>query len=98
MKEETQKMLKEIYEEIAEQEPDRYWWICEESWIQAVFPWTTKPVMIGDVLDWMYKKTGWHFYGDIIPILVERSELRRPLDDQPKECILYLLSLIDQWA
>lgn len=53
------------------------------------------PVMIGDLLDWIYKKWSWkglfHHFNTIAP---NRVEMRKPIDDQPMECIEYIYNLI----
>lgn len=55
------------------------------------------PVMIGDVLNWIYKTWSWkdvfHHFNTIAPNWVE---MRKPINDQPIECIEYIYNVIIQ--
>ena len=53
------------------------------------------PVMIGDVLDWIYKTWSWkdvfHHFNTIAPHWIE---MRKPISEQTIECIEYIYNLL----
>ena len=75
------------------------WRITLEDWISCWERFWHKviwyPVMIGDVLDWIYKTWSWkdvfHHFNTIAPNWVE---MRKPIDNQPIECIEYIYNLL----
>lgn len=51
------------------------------------------PVMIWDVLDWMY-----HNFPEESPYdKITWDYFRKPIDDQPDDCINFIHSLLEQW-
>lgn len=81
-----------FWDMIIEIDPD---WISKGSWDEYKVIW--HPVMIGDVLDWVYhNKEKWKSVLEIFNNLSRRrTYMRKPIEDQDSECILFIYNLIN---
>ena len=113
-----QQMIDKIYECIADKtlslwcfyfseitrKKETYDWSVWTNYIRKVI-W--HPVMIGDVLGWLWQKDipfviyeWWITERWIVILKIDnwREEKRKPIEDQSDECITFIYNLLPQWS